>query len=429
MSVAFVQAAGNPTSYGTPTCAFPSNNAVGNFLICWGRFSGNTSVPGITDTLGNNWINIPLSSNVTGGSPALWVCYSCKAGANTVTLSSLGYYQFCVAEYSGVGGIEQLVTGSLSGTTPSVGNLANSQSGSMAVVGIDTENNQDPSAYTAGSGYTLRAAGANVSSEAAFAMEDQYLASPSTVGSSMNTPSANSGVGIALILSPAAPKIYTINTTHLIGASSVGSISAPALKTTTGNCMVVAVSCYQNDPASVVSSVQDTAGNSYTYVTGTDVYANNAGVRFYICPNATGNAANVIKVNFSSNQTYATCYVWEVVGAALSSPVETVSTGTGNSTTPLTGNLVTSNANDLILAFCWSPQATFTSTPNSGYVASLTYLGAGIEAAANCPVTPGTYTAGFTFTSAYWSIAAIALKAASTFTGVPNSLMMMGCGT
>jgi hypothetical protein len=117
-----VQHAGDTTYGSSPRSkAFTSPNTGGNVLIAfaWVRFLSGT--PTLTDTAGggpgNTWVlqsQQPLSE---GGqcTSLLFICTSCLAGSNTVSLNfgggSLGVLDF-IAEISGSGGIvDQIVSG------------------------------------------------------------------------------------------------------------------------------------------------------------------------------------------------------------------------------------------------------------------------------------------------------------------------------
>jgi len=84
--------------------AFPYPNTSGNLLVLAGVLYQRTNAV-VTDSQGNTWIVVYNAA--TGDNTFLVMAYalSCKAGANTVTLNTLGggdddLIQFCVAEYT-----------------------------------------------------------------------------------------------------------------------------------------------------------------------------------------------------------------------------------------------------------------------------------------------------------------------------------------
>jgi hypothetical protein len=110
--------------YVNDTLAFPSNNTLGNMLIC----VANINAPSFTisDTAGNNWILFQsvtgINTSVTnGGNIALWYCPYCVGGANSVTVggpgSVSGHTSFTIAEFNGVNTLDQTGSGSYSGAS------------------------------------------------------------------------------------------------------------------------------------------------------------------------------------------------------------------------------------------------------------------------------------------------------------------------
>jgi hypothetical protein len=99
----FVQ--GNLNGFGASTSfslAYSSNNTLGNLLIA-GLFG--TTSPGVTDTAGNTWNQIGTTLNPGGiRTTSLFYAWNCKAGANTVqvTSGSTDFLDLHLLEYSGV---------------------------------------------------------------------------------------------------------------------------------------------------------------------------------------------------------------------------------------------------------------------------------------------------------------------------------------
>src|SRR5471030_1823386 len=87
----YIQGATGNSTTSAASVAFPSGNTGGNTLIVMAAvnepFGGLTGMT-ISDTQGNAWV--PLSgppaeqNNIL---PGAWICNSCAAGANTVTVT------------------------------------------------------------------------------------------------------------------------------------------------------------------------------------------------------------------------------------------------------------------------------------------------------------------------------------------------------
>src|SRR5208337_3753917 len=180
-------------------------------------------------------------------------------------------------------------------------------------------------------------------------------------------PISSSWGGAAIVLSAAsisAPCTYSAAFGGVEGSGS-STLSTNAFQTTTGKTIIVAVGIGGgNDPATVITSVTDTAGgNTYTAIPGAYVKSGNSGIQFYICSNANGSATNVISANLTGSNTYSGIWAWEVSNAG---SVDTTATGTGTNTSPTTGSF-TPGTNELVLVACHQYAANQGFTPGSGY--------------------------------------------------------------
>ena len=81
--------------------AFGSDNTAGNMLVVLTNQVSSSFT--ITDTAGNTW-SLLSSITLSGSTVGIWVCYSCNAGPNTVTIGGTGITiaAFTIAEFSGV---------------------------------------------------------------------------------------------------------------------------------------------------------------------------------------------------------------------------------------------------------------------------------------------------------------------------------------
>lgn len=113
--------------------AFPSNNALDNFLVAVFRLPfGSGAAYTVFDSQGNNWVNY-ISFAQSSDRYQLWYAPGCKAGANTVTIQAVPqvstFFRIIIAEYSGVVGQSQLIT---DGQTSAIGASNTWNSGSLA---------------------------------------------------------------------------------------------------------------------------------------------------------------------------------------------------------------------------------------------------------------------------------------------------------
>jgi len=113
------------------------------------------------------------------------------------------------------------------------------------------------------------------------------------------------------------------------GFNPASSYAAPAFSLTAGNWVLVAVK-WDTDNGSTVSSVTDTAGNTYAAISGTSVTNGDRRLQWWLCDAAaTGNGSNVVTANFSSSNPFFQA-IAVIQGSGLqSSPVDATATGTG----------------------------------------------------------------------------------------------------
>ena len=124
------------------------------------------------------------------------------------------------------------------------------------------------------------------------------------------------------------------------------TIAAPAANHTTGNLLVVFVGL--RDTSVTVSSIADTAGNTYTYVTR--IAGTSSAIECWYAKNITGNANNVVTATFSASVYYRTITVNQYSGCDTSAPLDQYNTGTGYDTAPTTGNITTTVADEVLVA-------------------------------------------------------------------------------
>jgi hypothetical protein len=121
---------------------------------------------------------------------------------------------------------------------------------------------------------------------------------------------------------------------------------------TTGNTVIVFIK-WENSASPDVDSVTDTAGNTYTEVAE---FTHSSGVEpagaLYYATNITGNASNVVAVNFAAAPAilFSRILVEEFSGLATSSVTDgVVQTNSGTGTSFSTSNISTSSAGLVVL--------------------------------------------------------------------------------
>jgi len=148
--------------------------------------------------------------------------------------------------------------------------------------------------------------------------------------------------------------------------ASKSSIACTAASHTTGNLIVVG--CYYTGSAGSISSITDTAGNTYVKIAASSVTFTGYTGEIWYAVNVTGNASNVVTTHYSPSITFPRVVVHQYSGCATSSPFDQTATGhTASGTSVTSGNMVTTQANEVIVAFMsasnsctWTAGASFT---------------------------------------------------------------------
>ena len=109
-----------------------------------------------------------------------------------------------------------------------------------------------------------------------------------------------------------------------------------ALSTTSGNFIVVIVGLYST--TTTVSSISDTAGNTYVKAIGENLGLWNERKEIWYAENITGNANNITTVTFSASVLYRYISVAEFSGVATSSSLDDISHNETEGTEHSSGN-------------------------------------------------------------------------------------------
>jgi hypothetical protein len=157
-----------------------------------------------------------------------------------------------------------------------------------------------------------------------------------------------------------------------VGTASGGSSTAtPAFTTAAGDLIVVAVGWSADGGASTVTSVTDTAGNTYSPVTASPQANLGAREQFWYCLAASANAANVITAHFSQSQTFTTIAAWDVPisGGTAAFDVQAGGNdgGHNNITSFATGSFTTTGTDEIVFAAMVNDFGTVTYSAGSGY--------------------------------------------------------------
>jgi hypothetical protein len=217
------------------------------------------------------------------------------------------------------------------------------------------------------------------------------------------------------------------------GLYTSASVAFPS-NTTPKSLLIASCSLTYNPSAVSVTSVQDTQGNTWVVLPNLAGLTNTGGgatetMWFAYALNTLG-GANTVTFNFGGTGVYYAQI--DVAEYANVSGLRAAGAGTiGSSATPTTDS-ITPQIGDLLLAYAGTYFATgsYLTAPPSGLVLRETVNSGSSGFADGLAVAAGSQSAAFTANmSSHWTAGLVAFIPVTPSTGVPNSLMLMGCGT
>ena len=151
---------------------------------------------------------------------------------------------------------------------------------------------------------------------------------------------------------------------HAVAADGTTNTTTTGAVTTaaSGSSFVIAVSYPNSD---TITTVSDSKGNTYTLIRQVADAGDGVKGAWYLCTNGTGGASHTGSVQISATDP-KTVYFCEITGGATASLTDQES-GVLDTSTPFDSSITTTNADDLILTFCVSNNATATITLNGGF--------------------------------------------------------------
>ena len=138
------------------------------------------------------------------------------------------------------------------------------------------------------------------------------------------------------------------------GGGGASTLTTPTFSATTGNLIVVGIRTAASGES--ISSVSDTAGNTYTSIDSNTTQ--DPHMRIYYAKNITGNASNAVTVTLSVSATFFWIQALEYSGCDTTAPLDIHGNTTGTGTTDLTTSaFTTTNANEVVIL--WASQNNF----------------------------------------------------------------------
>lgn len=173
-------------------------------------------------------------------------------------------------------------------------------------------------------------------------------------------------VAILILCTQSNAAITLVNITSGTGGGFASSVATSAFSVTTGNLIVCGERNVDASAGGPPTGVTDTAGNTYTNVTGVVMTDGLSSVSIWRAKNITGNASNVVTAAYTSSHT-RTLVCHQYSGLDTSAPDDANATGSGTSGTTLTsGTFSTTTANEVIFVV-GTDTVSPGYTPESGY--------------------------------------------------------------
>ena len=345
-TIAHVKSGGNSSSGNSVAASFTPTNA-GDMLIVECETELTNATTAISDTKSNTWtlIDGPVSSTgPSAGETSSYYTTNIPSGADTITCSFGGsnpYFTIIdIDEFSGTAA-SPIDQHSLTRQTSGSGGFY------ASTVVTPTAGNEYAWGYgwvydtaTKGSGWTL---GANESGD----ITEYEALSTGTISNAVTTHTTSTFAAVSTSSNAVATGVRYVQSTVGYTATASTVTSTFALSPTVGDLVIAAVSTF----ATNVTSLSDSAGNTYTFVASSSVAGTggNIGLYVYYAQNIVTTSSFKLTGNLSGG-TEASLIAEEVAGAATSSALDQTHTKTGSGTQANSGNVTTTAANEILFA-------------------------------------------------------------------------------
>ncbi len=377
-AIAFVNAsAGGPSTTTISTSA--QNVAAGNLLYVFSR-GGGTSCDGVTasisDTAGNTFNLVGyLTSYTAGACQAVWYAKNTLANATdvvTVVWSTAQIFStISTQQFSGLDltipldAVACTKLTNVAGTVATSGKFSTVAANEVIIAGGEWRTTGNT--FTAGSGYTIPSGATDGSSIGTSEYKIVSATQSDVTASLTSSNSIVNGLFVvtfkqATVTAGTPTYVQSVNNKQLTTYTT--SSASPAMSTTTGNLILawVRMDAVLNGGTAqsctgLVSSVTDTASNSYTLIGTVNFHSlanpttENECMYAYIAKNITGNSANVVTAASGSALRAWCMVIQEFSGLSANAPFDQTASATSTSASSLTsGAFTTTTANQVIVA-------------------------------------------------------------------------------
>ena len=230
---------------------------------------------------------------------------------------------------------------------------------------------------------------------------------------------ASNSIGFT-VTAPAAISFVQVNSANPQSPQRTVTVTYTAAQVA-GDLNVVVVGW--NSSTATISSVADSAGNTYLLAVGPTVQTGTATQAIYYAKNIVASAANTnsVTVTFSTTANYPDIRIAEYAGLDPSNPLDVSAAAQDTSTSSNSGAVTTTNANDLLVGA--NLVQSVTTSAGTGYTSRVITTPSGDILEDQVVATTGSYSATATISpSAAWIMQMVAFRGASSGAGAPPSI-------
>jgi RHS repeat-associated protein len=329
-------------------------------VVGWCDATNTTTVTAVTDKAGNAY-TLAIGPTAQSGFCTQSTYYAknisaSSANAVTVKFSATTGPEVRISEYSGINTSSPLDATAASngqGLTATTGPLTTTQGNDLVFVADLVSN----CASGPSSGFNDRDdTGCDLVEDTVEATAGSYSASVTQTGS-------GAWVQQMLAFKAAGSGQPTFVQANGYPEQAVSSMTIPLASAQTAGDLIVVVVGW-SDITTTVSSITDSAGDTYALAVGPTGVSGFWSQSIYYAKNIAGASSNVVTVTFSA-ATLTEIRVLEYSGLDPNAPLDTTAANTGQSVTATTGPISTSQANELVLVANLVENCV--ATPSSGF--------------------------------------------------------------
>mgnify|MGYP001582538628 CR=1 FL=1 len=213
--------------------------------------------------------------------------------------------------------------------------------------------------------------------------------------------------------------IAYVNGANNFATASLTTIAIAATSHTTGN-LIVAMVFSNYASSSAVSSIADTAGNTYTFIRKRTIVGGD--IEIWYAKNITGNASNVVTATFTGAVSNRGIMVHQYSGCDTTAPLDQQTDGQATALAQTVTDIATTTADEVLVAGFVEATTHSTYTAGSGFTKQLAGTSADAYVTYDKIVSAtGTYPGG--------TINTVSSSADNTYIGITATFKAAGGGT